>query len=179
MIFICLFFLFYYYFSPLRMSLFFSSPSPSTLPSSLSSLFLRQKINPEYPKTYTQNLLKPPLQFLSFTQNTRPKSTDPIEEKEENHQNRIAMKSNPMKVKTSSSKFWDLMQELTSQLKLESNHSKHHQLIFLSQTNSNPTIQSTISADMRGDLGARERPEMGNARGIYVREREEREKKRK
>ena len=63
-------------------------PSPSMLPSSLSSL-PQTKINPEYPKTYTQNLLKPPLQFLSFTQNTRPKSTDPIEEKKM-HQTKFA-----------------------------------------------------------------------------------------
>jgi hypothetical protein len=48
-------------------SLSFPSPSPSTLPSSLSSLSLGLKINQEYPKTYAQNLLKSPLQFLSFT----------------------------------------------------------------------------------------------------------------
>ena len=80
--------------SPIGCSKSFSSPSPSTLPSSLSSLSLRQKIKHEYLKTYSQNLLKPPLQFLSFTQNTRPKSTDPIEEKKCIKSNRYELKPN-------------------------------------------------------------------------------------
>jgi hypothetical protein len=66
-------------------SLSFSSPSPSALPHSLSSLSLRQKINQEYPKTYAKNLLNSPLQFLFFTQNT-PKINKPDRREKKMHQ---------------------------------------------------------------------------------------------
>jgi hypothetical protein len=68
-----IFFLFFS-FSPT----FSSSQIPHHFTVSLNMLFCLS--TQEYPKTYAQNLLKPPLQFLSFTQNTRPKSIDPIKE---------------------------------------------------------------------------------------------------
>jgi hypothetical protein len=51
-------------------SLSFFSPSLSTLPSSLSSLSLEQKINKEYPKTYAQNLLKHPFNSFLHSEHT-------------------------------------------------------------------------------------------------------------
>jgi hypothetical protein len=53
------------------------------------------------------------------------------------------MNSNPMKLKTSASKFWDLVQELTGRLKVRPNHSS----FSLKQTQTQSFVASTVTKE--------------------------------
>jgi hypothetical protein len=98
-----------------------------------------------------------------------------------NASNQIGMNSNPIKVKTSASKFRDLVQELTDRLKLRPNHSS----FSLKQTQTQSFVASTVTKEpmptkrfagiwyeiLQGSGGEREAKD-GKMRKVEMRERE-------
>ena len=109
-----------------------------------SELSLPQTKNqPRVPKNIRPKSLKatPSIPFL-HSEHT-PKINRPDRREKKNASNQIGMNSNPMKVKTSASKFQDLVQELTGRLKLRPSHSS----FSLKQTQTQSFVASTVTKE--------------------------------